>query len=456
MPYENKKYVSLSDTIFDNSNNFWYPDNTKPENPIDTDSWFPITEYANNNNQLYDAKLKVNTPAKFIKCRKVILHTTPIQKTILLSWLCAYQHMYNETIKFFNKRRFLKLPKITNSRKIRTYYLYNEKIIIQNKSQYAGVDYNTKIPIHVLDEAIKDACTSYKSCLTNLERKHIKHFRLRYLKENKQTMVMSIEKNFISSVRNVIRADIFKTDFECEIEDENTHQLRKFYLNEIKCTFKIHYDRLSNKFTLLIPIKEIPKQIHQIKNTISLDPGIRKFMTGYSPNKCVKICDNLKEKIGYYLDQIDRINNDNQATKCQIKKLETRCYRKIQNVVSDLHWKSIKYLTENFNNILIGNMSTASIVKNREGNHLNARTKRIALLMSLYVFKQRLQFKCTQRKIGYKELDEAYTTMSCSYCGMYNLNVGSKETFNCDTCDASLDRDINAARNIFLSIFQKQ
>jgi len=34
--------------------------------------------------------------------------------------------------------------------------------------------------------------------------------------------------------------------------------------------------------------------------------------------------------------------------------------------------------------------------------------------------------------------------------------AGSKETFNCDTCDASLDRDINAARNIFLSIFQKQ
>ena len=40
------------------------------------------------------------------------------------------------------------------------------------------------------------------------------------------------------------------------------------------------------------------------------------------------------------------------------KKNEKMINKKISNIVSDLHWKTIKYLTDNNEVILMGNMST--------------------------------------------------------------------------------------------------
>lgn len=37
--------------------------------------------------------------------------------------------------------------------------------------------------------------------------------------------------------------------------------------------------------------------------------------------------------------------------------------RKIEHMINDLHWKTIKHLTNNYSNILLGNMSAKSIVK---------------------------------------------------------------------------------------------
>jgi len=98
---------------------------------------------------------------------------------------------------------------------------------------------------------------------------------------------------------------------------------------------------------------------------------------------------------------------------------------------------------------VIGNLSTKDII--RKGNYLNKKVKRIASLMRLYIFKQRLQFKCKERKIGYEEIDEAYTSKTCSNCCLYNSNLGSSKTFNCNICGKRIDRDVNGARNIMLN-----
>ena len=93
-------------------------------------------------------------------------------------------------------------------------------------------------------------------------------------------------------------------------------------------------------------------------------------------------------------------------------------------------------------------MSTKSIVNNNK--NLTKRTKEIAMLMRLYVFKQRLQYKCKLKNIGYKEVDEAYTSKTCTNCGYKNDNLGSAEIFKCSKCKYKVDRDINGARNILL------
>ena len=122
-------------------------------------------------------------------------------------------------------------------------------------------------------------------------------------------------------------------------------------------------------------------------------------------------------------------------------KIENRCYNKIDNLINDLHWKTISYLINCYGTILMGN---------KPNNYLNKNTKRIAMLMKLFVFKQRLKYKCKIKNIIYKEIDEAYTSKVCSNCSFINNDLGSKKIFNCIICENRIDRDFNGAKNIML------
>jgi len=94
-------------------------------------------------------------------------------------------------------------------------------------------------------------------------------------------------------------------------------------------------------------------------------------------------------------------------------------------------------------------LSTKGIIKNKLNNELDKKTKIVAQFMSLYKFKQRLEYKCQVKKIGYEEIDEAYTTKACTKCG-YKNEVGKKRYIKCAFCKLSIDRDFNGARNIML------
>ena len=187
--------------------------------------------------------------------------------------------------------------------------------------------------------------------------------------------------------------------------------------------------------------------------SVSLDPGIRTFQTCYSQNKCIKIANNLKIKLNKYILKIDKVNEDKNIKNKNKKKITNRCYNKIDNLINDLHWKTINYLTNNYGIIMIGNMSTKNIVSNKSKTQLDKRTKRVALLMKLFVFKQRLQFKCVQNKLGYKEIDEAYTSKTCTGCSYLNEDLGDNKIFNCKNCHQIIGRDVNGARNIMINSF---
>ena len=70
--------------------------------------------------------------------------------------------------------------------------------------------------------------------------------------------------------------------------------------------------------------------------------------------------------------------------------------------------------------------------------------------MRLFVFKQRLQYKCDVNRVKYKEIDECYTSKTCTRCGEINNKLRSKSIFKCPNCDLSINRDINGARNIMM------
>jgi len=200
-------------------------------------------------------------------------------------------------------------------------------------------------------------------------------------------------------------------------------------LTSIKKDCKLHYNTKTNKMVLLKPVQTKKYECkNNIKNKyISLDPGIRCFLTGYTKTQDIKIAENLTQTISKHLNKIDKIKRKDVSKKIK-ETVERRQYMRINNKIDDMHWKVIKYLINNNDRILIGNLSTKGIVNNKTGN-LNNNTKRVGSMMSLYKFKERLKYKCSINNTSYMEIDESYTSKTCSKCGYYKKNLGGSKIY---------------------------
>ena len=286
-------------------------------------------------------------------------------------------------------------------------------------------------------------CGKYKSAMSNLG--SVDKFRMRYIKKTKGTKTIKFEKIQISRNRNSfcprMLGDFFVTGDK--IMYENT--ITNLGMKNVSSDFTVQYNQNTGRFVLFYVVK-IPTIVSTKVKQVSLDPGIRTFLTGYSNDHCIKIANNLYNGVKTNLNKIDKINNSH--IKPSIKKKRAKKQQtKITNKIDDLHWKTIKYLTDNYKDIAIGNMSTKQIGRGT----LYKMVKRVASHMRLYVFKQRLKYKCSIKGVKYLETNEKYTSKFCSKCGLgYNFNLGTSEIYNCRVCKNVIDRDINGAKNIII------
>ncbi len=386
---------------------------------IPSNSWFDIKQSStfNFHNQL-EIK-KIYNSDKVIKCKKIILLPNDKQTNILLDWLNSVRLMYNQTLIFIKNKYFMKdTPKI-NFRHLR-------KELKDNKNNLKKL-YNT--PTHILDSGIKLATISYKSAFTNFRNGNIKYFNIRYIKQSKNTHIMDIEKSFFN-----------KTTFCPKFLGKNMLNKSNFDYNEITKDCKLHYSKLNNQFTLLIPV-EMEKQNREHDNSfISLDPGVRTFLTGMSNDKHYEICTNGYNELKKYLKKMDKVKGNKNKDKWRYK---------LRNKVTDLHWKSINFLmNENKSTIVIGNWSTKNCISNK--GSLNKMLKRVCSSLRYFDFLNKLVYKSNYHNISLKIQNESYTSKLCSCCGTLNSNLGSKKVFDCSNCEMVYDRDMNACRNILI------
>lgn len=420
------EYKLLQERI--QNNNFHKTNLNYIEKYEDTKTWF--------NNNIYESDNVMNIPNitdfkevnEHRKTKMIEIDFNEQQQKIFQRWIKAYTIMYNETVKYIKNT-----PKCSlNYKKLRTNILKNKRDeIVQN----SGIDNKTNIYVHIIDTAIKLACANYKSALTNKKLGNIKHFRIRYWRFNKSSITIEIEKQHVKD--GFICKNIFGDIKYINFDNSNLNQ-----------TCSIRYDRKQNKYYLLIPEKiEISNE--EQKDTITLDPGIHTFMTGLSENKIIKYGDECYKYIKKKLEFTDKIIN-NEKISIKIKnKIRKRNEKKIQNRVNELHWKVINNLINNYQNILIGDMSVKGIVKNGVSN-LNKMTKRLAYKLKFYQFRQRLEYKCNTTNRNYKVVNERYTSKTCSNCGYYKENLGGNRIFECNKCKNTIDRDVNACKCILL------
>ena len=138
----------------------------------------------------------------------------------------------------------------------------------------------------------------------------------------------------------------------------------------------------------------------------------------------------------------------NRRKRRQMRSAQARMRQRITNLVDELHWQLVRWLTSNYQIILLPTFETHDLTQ-RAGRKIRSKTARMMLTFRNYEFKQRLKWKAWQRGALVLDVDEAYTSKTRSWDGTVNTKLGGAKAIRDDT-GFGMDRDVNGARGIFL------
>ena len=178
---------------------------------------------------------------------------------------------------------------------------------------------------------------------------------------------------------------------------------------------------------------------------VALDPGVRTFQTLYSQEfsssvgglgfaRIYRLC--------YVLDSLYSKRKKDSTNKYNVKLKRIRC--KIKDLISEIHHKLALFLVKTYEVVLIPSFETSNMV-----TKLHSKVARAMLGWAHYRFKQFLKNKAAEYSCNIIEVNESYTSKTCTNCGKMQ-SIGSKRTMKCSHCGLVLDRDLNGARNIFI------
>ena len=235
-----KKIIKEFKKKIDKYNNIiWCPNKHLKFKKIKKNTWFDISIGRSCIKNSIDLKFDKKYPVEIYKCKKVEMKLNNYQKRIINNWFNSYIKMYNKTLKLIKRRRILGLKQILNFKMLRTKYLKDDKREIL---RYYEDNKKEVVKSHILDYAIKLACSNYKSALTNYKNGNIKHFRIKYWKYNKGNKLMDIENTYFG--KNGFCFNVFgKINY--------AYNKKIFDITTISTTCKLYYDYSLNSHNII-------------------------------------------------------------------------------------------------------------------------------------------------------------------------------------------------------------
>lgn len=206
------------------------------------------------------------------------------------------------------------------------------------------------------------------------------------------------------------------------------------------------------KWWLAVPYKQKLRVAENQGRVVSIDPGVRSFITFYNE----KVAGHLGkgdfgriQRLCVHMDQLisKRDKCSNKQRKRSMARALKRMRGKLSHLINELHHKAAKFLTDNFDVILLPTFETQSMSQ-RAGRKISSKTVRNMLTFAHYRFKQFLKWKahCTGKMVV--DCSEAYTSKTHPETGVVRNIGGASEIKLRDGSIA--DRDIVGARNIML------
>lgn len=134
------------------------------------------------------------------------------------------------------------------------------------------------------------------------------------------------------------------------------------------------------------------------------------------------------------------------AQRANKPKLVKKIHARIKNSRSDAIHKYTTKMVESYGAIFVGDVSSKRLAKTSMAKSI--------LDSGWGMLKTQLKYKAMARSVVFEEVNEKYTTQTCSCCGEISVNspkgragLGIRE-WTCASCGTLHDRDINAAKNI--------
>jgi len=373
--------------------------------------------------------LKIKKKLRPEKSYKIRLYPNQEQKQDLKKWFGASRYVYNSCLYHINSEKdFKEQYKMINKKYLRSKFINNINYK-NNNTWMLDVHYDIR------DEAMNDLLKNYTSNFAKSKNSGKKFTILYKSKKNRKDSIAVLSKYWNNS-----SGMLSKT-------------LTSMMKGHQKLPKVLNYDcRLikneNNQYYLCIPEPlEHFECENQTPKIISLDPGVRTFMTGYDLSGQVLELKKNSSKIGVLLHHKKKLQSKIAIKKIKVQGLKRALRRvslKLYNTVDESHKMFAKYLCSNYNYIVVPKMSFHSF------NNLNKKSKNMMKSLRHCSFVDRLINK--SREYGSKVIvaEEDYTSKTCTCCGNLKNDLGSSKIYNCNVCNTIIDRDINGARNILL------
>lgn len=181
--------------------------------------------------------------------------------------------------------------------------------------------------------------------------------------------------------------------------------------------------------TFVVEVDEKPCGVHEI----GIDLGLKRLATLSNGDSV----DNLTH---YRAWEAKLATSQRAGNRQRVKAI----HAKIANCRRDHHHKTTTKIARDNALIVVGNVSSSQLAKTRMAKSV--------LDAGWSAFKNMLRYKASRHGACFLEVDEAFTTVTCSACLSRSGPKGQKglriREWECSDCGVSHDRDVNAARNI--------
>ena len=214
----------------------------------------------------------------------------------------------------------------------------------------------------------------------------------------------------------------------------------------------LQYDRINKTFIIIAPkIAKKTVKLRQEKKC-GIDIGVRTFVTTYGKDACYEIGTDVNktiDRLNNRLDQLKSKYKKNEIGKKKFKTLSMKYSERLQNKINDMHCKTANFLLNKYHEINIGNIKIKQLLSNKNKNDLANVTKRRLVALSHYKFRAKLKQMAPKFGSIINEISEFQTSMKCCRCKNLKKDLGKNKCYKCLNCNLEIDRDINAAINIY-------